>query len=284
MLDEQPQFTRRAGRLALALALALACLILLPAAGRAQADPAQGDETCVNCHSDESAAWAESPHGGVPPESAGAEGGASCVDCHGPYVKGHPASGTITLTVDSSMCEGCHSQTFGQWQGSQHAQDNVQCISCHRPHSQDLRLTDEVLCQSCHRESLTDPLHSAHWIGEATCTTCHLADAAQTAVASQDQALGVVVAPSHDFVTVSSKNCLECHADDVDATAAATTAVNPPAPDEARLLADQLEATQRTNKSLATFSAANLGFGLGIGGILGIVFMLVGAGFTLGRK
>jgi hypothetical protein len=285
MHDDQPDLTRWAARSILALALTLAWLFCLPTSGQAQADPAQEDDSCVTCHSDEGTAWTHSPHGQVPPESAGMAGGASCVDCHGPYIKGHPASGTITLTVDSSQCQTCHTDTYVQWQGSQHAQDNVQCISCHRPHSQELRLTDESLCQSCHHESLADPLHTAHWTGDATCTTCHLADVPQmNLAASQDPTLGRVVAPSHDFVTVSSKNCLDCHADDVSATPVATTAGNAAATHEAQLLAGQLEQTQRANKSLTTFSAANLGFGLGIGGILGIVFMLIGAGRMLGRK
>jgi formate-dependent nitrite reductase cytochrome c552 subunit len=70
-------------------------------------------------------------------------------DCHGPYVEDHPKTGTMQLTVDSAICETCHTTTFDQWAGSLHAQSGVQCIGCHLSHSQTFRLTDEALCGTC---------------------------------------------------------------------------------------------------------------------------------------
>lgn len=210
-------------------------------------------------------------HGTVHPESIGDIGGASCIDCHGEYVKGHPENGTITLTVDSSLCQDCHTTTFDQWMHSQHAGEGVQCISCHRPHSQDLRLTDELLCQSCHRDSLNDSLHSAHRIGEVTCTSCHMNGSGMHNQFVNDGAEATLAA-DHDFIHVSATSCLDCHRSDVSSTEAKDRGV----PQTVTYNAE-LEQAQRTNKALTAISATNMGLGIGVGGILGIVFMLAAA-------
>lgn len=240
-------------------------------------------ESCVSCHEEEGMAWEDSPHGSVPPESSGESGGASCVDCHGEYIKGHPAEGPMSLSVDSSSCQGCHAETFSQWENTHHAGEGVQCISCHRPHSQALRLTDETLCQSCHRESLDDSFHTAHWQAEATCISCHMADLPNHSLANADATMGITMAaPTHDFVTVSSRNCLECHKGDVvmEQTGRKTQAL--PINDAAT--AGDTVRERRWMRGIATLSVANLGFGLGIGGVLGIVFMLVAANYGFGKK
>lgn len=282
MAENRHELAAWTARIAAAWLIALCFSAWSPASLFAQTAPE--DETCVSCHQEEGTSWEHSPHGSVAPESAGDTGGASCVDCHGEYVKGHPAEGPMSLSVDSSICQDCHEETFSQWEPSYHAASGVQCISCHRPHTQDLRLTDETLCQSCHRESLDDAFHSAHWQGEVTCTSCHLADTPHMqSVASSDPALGVTLAPTHDFVTVSGQNCLECHKDavalDQSDSAAATRSV-------AQTIEPEIPATGINGMALglASLSAANLGFGLGIGGILGIVFMLVAANYGFGRK
>ena len=243
-------------------------LALLPASAWSQ--DTETDQPCAACHSEQHDAWIASAHGTVPPESVGAIGGASCVDCHGPYIKDHPAAGTVRLTVDSSLCQDCYSGTYDEWQHTQRASEGVQCISCHRPHSQELRLTDQALCQSCHRDTLIDSLHAAHRVGEVACTSCHMATH-DTTPANGFVRNGLAAA-SHDFIVVTSQNCLDCHRNDV-----ATTK------DPNRLVADvsifsaELTAAQRTNKILTALSATNLGLGIGFGGILGIVFMLVAA-------
>jgi nitrate/TMAO reductase-like tetraheme cytochrome c subunit len=232
----------------------------------------QENKTCTSCHSEEHEAWQRSIH-------AAPEGGATCTDCHGEYVRGHPDAGTIPLVVDSSNCINCHATTSEQWQHSLHAGEGVQCISCHRAHDQDLRLTDEKLCSSCHRESLDDSLHSAHWQNEVACTSCHLSDGAKgQSVASSDAMIAVAFAPTHDFVTVSATKCLDCHRDDVKVSAEtmpidgqATTV------QQTSGLASKLQSEQKSNHFLTVLSTINLGFGIGIGGILGILFVLVAA-------
>jgi hypothetical protein len=175
------------------------------------------------------------------------------------------------------MCQDCHEDTFAQWEDSIHGLEDVQCISCHESHSQEMRLTDERLCESCHKESLTDSLHTAHWSTEATCTTCHMAMGDEGAA----RAAGEVPAPDHDFVTVSSTGCLDCHREDVKnggAEVAAGTA-KAASPQEIAATNEELERRldrERTeNKALTTLSVTNLGLGVGVGGVLGIVFMLL---------
>jgi hypothetical protein len=274
----------------LSAALRLLALLLVtvwlfaPLAALAQEAPAQsvpsGEEPavtkpCASCHSDETAAWRNSPHA-MPANPSTFDAAATCESCHGEYVRGHPESGVITLRVDSSMCKDCHADTFAQWENSIHGAEDVQCISCHESHSQEMRLTDERLCESCHRESLTDSLHTAHWATEATCTTCHMAMGDESAA----RAAGEVPAPDHDFVTVSSTGCLDCHREDVksDGAAVAAAATKESAVQETAANAElerRLDRERSEKKALATLSVTNLGLGVGVGGVLGVVFMLL---------
>ena len=88
-----------------------------------------------------------------------------------------------------------------------------------------------------------------------------------------------ILAPRHDFTSVSSEDCIKCHGPDAHKLL--------PAPDQvtdARVLAmansvpeltTKLETTQQSNKVLQIMAPVSLGLGIGIGGMLGIAFMLV---------
>ncbi len=272
------------------------CLLLsLCMVGKTWAQAAQSEAAapCSSCHAQETEAWQNSPHAQISLDTPDGRAAATCTDCHGEYVNGHPYSATISLTVDSSMCQSCHATTYAQWEDSLHAQNNVQCISCHSSHSQDLRLTDESLCQSCHHESLNDPLHSAHWQAGATCTECHLTVATELPqIASTEPVLALSAIPSHDFVSVSARNCLECHREDAsaDATQRPSQAgqwVGDNTADriqETSSLTAKLDQAEWTQTVLETLSVTNLGFGIGIGGMLGVVFMLIAARSNRGRR
>lgn len=229
---------------------------------------------CSSCHSEETGAWRASPHA-MPANPSTFEPAASCESCHGEYVRGHPDHAVIPLRVDSSMCKDCHEDTFAQWENSIHGAEDVQCISCHESHSQEMRLTDDRLCASCHQESLDDSLHTAHWDTDATCTSCHMAGADEGAA----RAAGSVPAPDHDFITVSADSCLDCHREDVRNGGATVDAAKPAAPEEAAAasgeLAQRLERERTANRTLGTLSVTNLGLGVGVGGVLGILFMLL---------
>lgn len=240
----------------------------------ADEDTPPTEETCTSCHTEESDAWLASPHANEAPNMMSSGDGASCVDCHGPYIKDHPAAGTIRLSVDSSQCESCHTDTYDQWEHTLHAGEGVQCISCHSPHSQQLRLTDEKLCKSCHREAVADPLHTAHWDSNVTCTNCHMDGAAMPQAIASTELDMALTTPSHDFISISATSCLDCHREDVGSASISTN----PAPAEPA--AEEIGASSaQPALMLASVSIANLGLGLGVGGVLGIVFMLAAARF-----
>jgi len=262
--------------------LLLAFGLALTGTGTAYADEGDppGADPCASCHSAETDAWLDSAHKVEAGDTMGTTG-AACTTCHGDYSRGHPDDGAMEfLAVDSATCQECHEPTFDQWQHSVHAGEGVQCIGCHQVHSQDLRLTDEKLCQSCHREAVEDPFHTAHWYSEVACTNCHMA--AMTVpntgllVSNSGQSAAATL-PSHDFVTVSSQNCLTCHKDGI-GTAAAR---NDPTLTELRsanaqveVLGNELTATHKWSKSLEQVAPMFLGFGIGIGGMLGIALMI----------
>lgn len=236
--------------------------------------PEAGDCSCLGCHTTDF----------DPVKRTYAYGGVSCEACHGPYVEGHPKDGVMHLDVDSSICSDCHAETHQQWQNSLHAQAGVQCIGCHLSHSQDFRLTDEALCGACHRDRLEDFAHTAHENSEVGCTDCHLSSpAAQetAALVSANVSTGPPAAPSHSFTVVSSQACVGCHGQTIhevvprdDLTQVANVQLLAMA-DRAPELAAQLKAAEQTNRSLRVTALVSLGLGMGIGGMLGIVFMLI---------
>ncbi|MBX3001024.1 MAG: hypothetical protein KF893_21055 [Caldilineaceae bacterium] len=257
--------------------MGIVCLFLaIPA--QAQTPDAADIQPCESCHSPEANAWMLSTHADVP---AGSDlPNATCEACHGPYIKGHPDNDVMDLRVDSSMCQDCHANTFDQWQGTIHAEANVQCISCHVSHSQDLRLTDEKLCRACHKESLTDPFHSAHWYIETACTDCHMAGSASSDALAMVGNPGVVTGGNHDFTSVSSQKCLNCHRADVASNGNLLTAQQLALADlriqtqRVTELNAQLETARQDTYKLQVMTPMTLGFGIGIGGMLGIILML----------
>ncbi len=267
----------------LGLAIVAGILGLLLLAGvspvLAQDDQPDPERPCAACHVQESDAWMTSPHALPSNPEMDNTPGATCQDCHGEYVRDHPDDGVMSLTVDSSSCKTCHEETFTHWEDTIHAAAGVQCISCHQSHSQTLRLTDDQLCVSCHRESLDDSMHLAHWETEATCTSCHMTVSYDATAMAAEGGASLVMVPSHDFVTVMSNNCLECHRQDASRTASPTDQVALKATLEAEshqnyILNTKLDAAQRTNRTLGTLSVVTLGVGLGGGGMLGVIFVL----------
>ncbi len=271
------------------LFLLVLCVALSPnMAGPVQAQDMESEPTkpCTSCHTQEADAWQQSPHR----LALDAGSGALCVDCHGDYVRGHPDDQAMPLRVDSTICQECHAETYGQWQRSTHASAEVQCISCHAVHSQQMRLTDDRLCTSCHQSSLDDSLHNAHWQTDATCTMCHMTvETHGEAIADAGPALAAMLAPDHDFVTVSARNCLSCHRKDVTEKVSSSSPVHElrvakdASEEQARQLAAKLQAAEADNWLLSIFSLANLGVGLGIGGMVGIALMVALARFGTRR-
>jgi hypothetical protein len=275
-------------RLALASCLVLVCCLVFT--GRASADPPtpSGAEKCAQCHEDETDAWGDSPHAAAV-DSLDMPG-AACEDCHGPYVEDHPKTGTMQLTVDSAICETCHTTTFDQWADSLHAQSGVQCIGCHLSHSQTFRLTDEALCGTCHKTQLEDFSCSVHDVADVSCTTCHLSSANfhPIAMADSGEAAGPVSAPGHDFTGVGAAECMNCHGQELHALspseAQQTDADMLVLAERVPVLTTQLKTVEQENDRLQAMTPISLGLGIGIGGFLGVVFMLIAGYISQGRK
>lgn len=290
------------------ISAALLMLVLSQSAAAAPIDPQlSGPEKCATCHRAETEDWQHSPHAqAIDPidhdalvkECNTAEGedctcltchttsfdtttahfaeaGVTCEACHGAYVEGHPENGVMQLSVDSSVCSNCHVDTHEDWQQTPHAEAGVQCIGCHRSHSQDLRLQDEALCMSCHREQLEDPGHAVHTGTGVNCIDCHTSPSATRGVA-QDIAQGGN-APTHDF-TVVTEVCTDCH-QDMFHDAAAASAAQPALRDlSSAATTDEAAAVvveQENRRWLQGATAISFGLGLGIGGMFGIVFILI---------
>ena len=264
----------------LLMSIVVLCLVLFTATVVSAQDTLPENEAGCGCHSMEKETWEMSPHAGLLDDGTPI---AACETCHGAYVRGHPDEGMIMLDTDSSVCIACHAGTAEQWTDTVHAEAGVQCIGCHVAHSQNLRLEDQQLCRSCHQEALADPLHTAHWLADAACTSCHLSEAqpaANAAIASNDPSHGFLSTPVHDFTTVSAARCLDCHREQVTAGTPAnasfttqqallTTAAEVPA------LRTRVLSAENTERTLALLSPLALGFGISLGGILGIAFVLV---------
>jgi len=283
--------------------VALLCLVL-PATAWAEDGPG-GVELCAECHPEEAAAWQSSPHAhalenideslklAIGQESeclachtTGFDGGVydhagvTCEACHGAYVLDHPQNGLMQLSVDSSPCQNCHAATYEEWTNTAHAQSGVQCVGCHQAHTQQTRLSDQELCGSCHRDLLHDFEYTVHQDADVACADCHLPTAAALNTNVGLTVSGADRAPAHNL-TVASQTCSTCHA----------TSIHVKAPGEAlnqiddtrlaamservRDLAYELDDTKKENRSLQTLSLVSLGLGLGVGGMLGIVFVAV---------
>lgn len=270
-------------RVLCALLLASLCSALFWSVAAAQTS----EEGC-SCHSLERSAWEVSTHGQL---TESGQPIAACETCHGDYTRDHPDADMIPLATDSSTCIECHSAIAHNWEETVHAEAGVQCIGCHMAHSQDLRLGDVALCESCHRESLQDPLHTAHWLESVTCTSCHMADEIQAVdekLVSADPALMLLTAPRHDFVAISGSNCIDCHAQQVrDGNSSDNQDYHErldiiQAAAEAPVLRTQLTQAEHATLTATSFVPMGIGFGISVGGILGIAFVLTAARW--GRK
>ncbi len=275
------------GRLMLACCLVVLVGLALPALVWAEAprsgpgDTGSGSETCATCHPKEMETWSGSPHAQV--KLADGSVGVTCEDCHGAYVEGHPQKGLMQLSTDSSVCKACHAKTYERWAISAHGRLNVQCIGCHVAHSQGLRLTDNALCTACHQTPPTDMAHTAHSQAGVVCVSCHVSSASTQAASPQAVAAAVPSADTssgHDFMAASSQPCITCH-DKTPTSPAAEMASSQAAGMASAAIANQpsgpvtaAESQERPTQALQIMPFITLGLGMGIGGILGIVFML----------
>jgi hypothetical protein len=256
--------------------IVLLALVLPTTALAATPDPDEaGPDRCAQCHPTEAATWRDSPHAGA--EFPSAHDGVTCEVCHGAFVPEHPQHGVMQLSVDAACCQDCHTTTYEQWHEAAHAGAGVACASCHMPHSQETRLASEELCISCHREVVED---WAHHNADVHCTDCHLAFPFVPETSGDVRVMSGGMAPNHSF-RPAAEACADCHGQSihneaVDETVALIDGAQLPSmAARAKDLAYELEDAKRINKTLRAMSVVSLGFGLGTGGVLGVIFVLV---------
>jgi hypothetical protein len=222
------------------------------------------DCTCLDCHSSDF----------DPSVSDTGQAGVTCQACHGPYVKGHPDNGVMLLDVDSSVCSDCHIDTHADWQASAHGLAGVQCIGCHRVHPQDLRLSNQYLCASCHRDDMKDSGHVAHEEEGIDCVDCHVSPATSMASASGTDSAHVTL--SHQFI-VNTEVCADCHGatfhEDGKTVAAVLSGSNPRL-EQTSAQENPGPTTEVSRRWIQGATLTALGLGIGIGGMMGIAFVL----------
>jgi len=90
---------------------------------------------------------------------------------------------------------------YDDWKNSAHGEINVDCSSCHNPHSQQIMTVgdNKTACETCHTSQKDDAQHSTHAAAGLTCKECHI---------NTDENTG------HTF-KVGSDTCLKCHTEDI---------------------------------------------------------------------
>lgn len=163
---------------------------------------AQSTEDCHVCHPAFQEAWNESEHGKAATdpifqEAWRAQGetamcmschttgydmetgtwkadGIGCEACHTPLVENHPAE-PMAADRSAKLCGDCHTETFFEWQVSAHRQEDLNCVTCHDPHTNELNSYDaSSLCAACHRTRASNFAHTEHSSQGLTCADCHL--------------------------------------------------------------------------------------------------------------
>ncbi len=158
--------------------------------------PTQGvadKEVCATCHEEVATALATTAHGrtGV----ANWDGLSGCQSCHGPGQAHVDGGGDVAKIRNpkkipaaevSAICLKCHERgERSHWQGSQHDQRGLSCLTCHAIHPNAARpqgphllakVTEFDTCGSCHLKRKAALYRSAHMPlreGSMQCTSCH---------------------------------------------------------------------------------------------------------------
>ena len=118
-----------------------------PSTGDAQPAPDRatyvGETTCLNCHDDKKQGYFNSPHHrAIDPRTPAAKQG--CESCHGAgslHVTdpvANPVKRFSKLPPDqvNETCASCHNRgEHALWDGSQHENRGLSCVSCHSVHA-----------------------------------------------------------------------------------------------------------------------------------------------------
>jgi len=164
----------------------------------------KGDAKCTGCHdeSDEAKPTMLELHpsvlsiGKTPHGVKGDARTPTCTDCHGDSDKHRTFRGsgdqpktdrvfgknTDTPVLERNQaCLTCHKGgERTHWEGSQHANQDVACTSCHQVHTQHDKVRDKLtqpeVCFTCHKEQRADSRKMSHHPtleGKVACSDCH---------------------------------------------------------------------------------------------------------------
>jgi DmsE family decaheme c-type cytochrome len=146
------------------------------------------DATCLTCHDTKSYKGTTHARAFNEKTPAAKHG---CESCHGPGKEHVDAGGdkakilnlkTVSPSQASETCTACHDRAkHALWDGSQHDQRNLGCVSCHSVHSPMgeplLKAKDQLgLCATCHRPIVNKQYRLNHMPvreGKMTCASCH---------------------------------------------------------------------------------------------------------------
>ena len=133
--------------------------------------------------------------------------GVACEACHGETTVDHPPA-PIPILADTEYCGTCHTTTLGEWHQTAHAVEDIGCMDCHDPHSQQplFEQTDE-LCINCHEESVENYLEDLHIQEGIGCVDCHA-----LVIPPEELPEDGVVSTGHAF-TITPATCVACHTD-----------------------------------------------------------------------
>jgi hypothetical protein len=243
--------------LTLALFIAMLGLLLFAPKQNARAldaHPQADTNDCAECHSQMVEHWEVSAHGSVP---------INCETCH-IILPGegeeHPEL-RYSTEREELTCGTCHTDHYTEWYGGQHNELNMNCATCHEPHSQQQVLigSRETTCENCHQKQVNSGHESTHVAAGATCATCHI----------QNES-------GHAFKATLS-TCRECHSDIHEANRLLTVEnfVNEEALPEEEEVPEEVEASQPEERGGVNLpSWLLLVVGLLFGG--GVVWVIIG--------
>jgi len=171
-----------------------------PAAGAGPAPAAQpaafaggGAETCLKCHSTDAKVTPilQTPHA-VKGDAHTPFGQDGCESCHGPsaaHVSSRQNSPSVLfkgankspVAERNAQCLTCHENGLRMnWQGSQHATNDIACNDCHTIHKEKdpvlVKDTQPEKCFTCHAEQRADSFKFSHHPireGKVVCSDCH---------------------------------------------------------------------------------------------------------------
>ncbi|MDR3437113.1 DmsE family decaheme c-type cytochrome [Telmatospirillum sp.] len=187
-----------ASGLAITLCAATARAAEGPAPAAAPIFAEKGEQTCLKCHDDAPiTAVLKTPHG-VKGDVRTPAANHGCESCHGAspeHVASRPAKGekkvlpairfsgpnASPVAERNAVCLTCHENNSRiNWQGSQHASNDVACSTCHTVHATKdpvlVKASQPEKCFTCHAQQRAESFQRSHHPvreGKVSCADCH---------------------------------------------------------------------------------------------------------------